>query len=114
MSASVSHVFYDVFMGWSHASLSELLKKKVKKDLQKGELAIFVNKAWTGVKVLAPGGALIYLRTSTPFRVEQLRYLPAMFGNGRFSFSGNLESGMIKAFEAKFGKQMKRMKVAYG
>lgn len=113
MNVSAVHLFYDTYMGWGHETLKTIVSKQAKRKLQKGEVAIFLNKKWTGIKVLAPNGALIYMRSATPFTVEVVRYLPTAFGSGRITFSSNLENTLVKSFEDRFGKQMKRMKVTY-
>lgn len=114
MSAAV-HVFYDVYMGWGHESLREIMHENAKKqDLDKGEVAVFLNRSWTACKILCPGNALLYYRSqSGAISIETLRCLPTLIGASRLGFKGNLESNVIKAFESKFGKSAKRLKVAY-
>lgn len=94
----IIHVFYDVHLGASHLSLTALLKAKTKKGvLPKGEFAVFLNKSWTGAKVLTGGGNLLYWRSpwGKPITPEELRYLPAAFGGSKFAFTGNLEDRLI-------------------
>ena len=91
------HVFYDVHLGASHKSLAEIMKQK---QINKGEVAVFLNKAWTGAKLLTTGGVLLYWRSpwNTPITVEQLRSLPSTtFGGSRMNFTGNLEDRLLKA-----------------
>jgi hypothetical protein len=109
------HVFYDVYMGWNHSSLIEVMQQNAKKgQLEKGELAVFVNKGWTACKILCPGNVLLYFRPGRGFITpEAIRILPTFVGGGRLAFTRNLEAHLIKAHEAKFGKQTKRLKVAY-
>jgi len=112
VSPQIAHVFYETYMGLGHASLRELMKSKVKRDIRKGEVAVFLNKAWTGVKVLAPSGAILYFRSDSPLTSDMIRFLPTMFGGSRLSYNGGLESALQRAFEKRFGKQMSKIKVA--
>lgn len=116
MTVGVAHVFYDVYMGWSHKSLAEVMRNTSGVDeLSRGECAVFLNKSWTACKILAPGNILLYYRA--PFGAaitkDQIRALPAAFGGGRLGFKGSLENNVLKAFEAKHGKQQKRLKVMH-
>lgn len=114
MTPSVVHVFYEVFMGYSHSSLVDMMRENTKKAaLERGEVAVFVNKSWTACKILCPGNVLLYYRSSIPMSVETLRYLPTMVGGSKLNFARNLEAHLIKANEAKVGKATKRLKVAY-
>lgn len=68
------------------------------KKIEKGEVAVFLNKSWTGAKLLTTGGNLLYWRSpwNTPLTVEQLKSLPtSAFGGTRLSFTGNLESRLL-------------------
>lgn len=112
--SSVVHVFYDVYMGYSHGSLRAIMQESAKKhELAKNEVAVFLNKSWTACKILVNSDALFYYKSKAPLTVETIRFLPTMFGGSRLSFQGKVESHVIKAFESKLGKQMKRIKVAY-
>ena len=114
--STAAYVFYDVYMGWSHASLLDVMRESVKKDtLERGEVAVFINKAWTAVKILGPGNVMLYHRTGSNKNVaiETIRYLPTVFGGHRLAFAKNLEAHVIKAYETKFGKQMNRLRVEH-
>jgi hypothetical protein len=116
VSTGVAHVLYDVYMGWSHKSLSEVMQRTSGIDeLGKGECAVFLNKSWTACKILASGNVLLYYRSpyGAPITKEQLRALPAAFSGPRLGFKTNLENAVMKAFEQKFGKQQKRLKVMH-
>lgn len=115
--ANVTHVFHDVYLGWSHRSLHALFSEKTgKEEIPRGEVAVFLNKSWQAVKILAPGNVLLYYRSTTgaPITKEQLRTLPTLLGGSRFGFGGSQEARLLKAFETRFGKQLKRMKVVGG
>lgn len=114
MSKNIMHVFYDSYMGWSHGSLTEIMKKKTgQQELGRGEVAIFINKAWSAVKVLAPGNIILYYRTnSKAVTIETIKFLPSALGGSRLTFERGLEANMLKAFEKRFGSTMKRLKVA--
>jgi hypothetical protein len=106
----VIHVFTDVFMGLSHAGLSEILKRKTGRERTKsGEFAVFVNRGWTACKVFTEGTILYYREPNGYITVEDIKRLPAAFGGKRFGFAGNGENTLLKAFVKKFGEQ-KRLK----
>jgi len=112
------HLFKDVFMGWSHESLNALLKEKTgKTQLASGEVAVFINKACTACKILAPGNnAFIYYRAKggQTISAEAIRYLPALFGGARLMFGGSIETQVIKHLEARYSKRAgKFLKVAH-
>jgi len=99
MNCRVMHVFYDVHLGASHGTLGAILAEHKKAALAKGEVAVFLNKAWTGAKLLTAGGNLLYWRSEygRPISIEELRFLPAAFGGTKMGFSGSLESKLITA-----------------
>lgn len=110
---SVIHVFSEVYMGLSHGGLTELLKQKTgREELRPGQLAVFVNTGWTACKVLAPGNTLLYHREPSGgfITTEDIRRLPLVFGGKRIVMADAQESRLAKAFEAKFGKVMKRLR----
>jgi len=57
----VAHVFYNVHMGQGHKGLLGMYEKKTKKkDVGHSEIAVFINRKFTGVKMLAPGMTFLY------------------------------------------------------
>ena len=113
MAAGIAHVFYDVYLGWSHRSLEALYVEKTGREkIPHGEVAVFLNASWTAVKVLAPGNVLLYYRSRTgaPITKEQLRSIPTILGAPRFGFAGNAEAKLLKAFETRFAQDLNRMR----
>lgn len=108
-TVSVAHVFYGIYMGWSYNSLLDVMQKVTgRKTPDKGEIALFVNKGFTAVKLLSRDGALLYSRPQNgKLSVESIRCLPTLFGGQRLAFSRNLEANLIKAFETKQGQGRK-------
>lgn len=110
------HVFYGVYLGFGHRSLMDIMQETAKrKTLVKGEYAIFLNKAWTGAKILTADGLMLYYKPAvghvTP---EALRYLPTLCGGTRMTFSKNSEKLLIDAYEKRFSKYTEKLKVAHG
>ncbi len=107
MTVQVAHVFYDVFMGNSHKGLKSMLSKAIQKtDLPRDEVAIFINRSFTGVKVLAQGRVLIYHKPEGGFiSVEAIKALPMKFGGPRLVFTKNLEANLIAAFNEYLGEE---------
>jgi hypothetical protein len=113
MTPKIMHVFYEIHLGASHGTLGLILEEKLKKTaLDKGEVAVFLNKSWTGAKLLTAGGHLLYWRSpyGRPITPEELRYLPAAFGGSRMVFTENLESKLIGQFDSVIGKTMKKIR----
>lgn len=111
------HCFFDVYMGWNHESLMNLLKEKTKKSqLGKGEVAVFLNKSCTACKILVSGGSTyLYHRSRSPIPTEALRHLPSVLGGGSLIFGGNMQEALRKHFDQKFGKDFaERFKVVKG
>ena len=50
----LAHLFFDTHMSNGHAGLEEILKK-AKGKMRKGDCAIFINTAWTAVKIFVDG-----------------------------------------------------------
>lgn len=115
MSIKCVHVFYDVFMGWSHSSLLEVMSNSAgKTSLDKEEVALFINKSWTGVKMLAPGNTLIYHRAPI-ITMDAIRMLPVRFGGKRLTLDPKLEEHLLGAFDKrqKGAKGLGNLKLAY-
>lgn len=70
----IAHVYYEINMSNSHKGL----RKQVKKPLPEDECAIFINKAWTGLKMLTPGNVILYVRqpNSRPIHPDTIKFLP--------------------------------------
>lgn len=104
---TVVHVFYDIPMSWSHASLTSELQRSAKIDeLDRFYVALFINCAWNAFKLLGANNTFLYHRSPTggAVSVETIRRCAAKFGGPRLTFSKNLESHLIKAYETAFGK----------
>lgn len=114
MNTKIVHVFYDVYLGFSYNSLREVMFNSAKKaTLAHGEAAVFLNKAWTGCKILYPDGLMLYYRPGTVIAPEQIRSLPGRIGKGRYTFAGSSEASLVRTSEAKFEKLSKKLKVVY-
>jgi hypothetical protein len=114
MSATIIHVFYDVPMGFSFDSLKATMHANVGRDeLDKGEVAIFLNRSWMACKILTPGDMLLYYRSKVPLTTQAIKVLPTLIGAPRLAYGRATEAHMMKAFAEKFNAQMKALKVAH-
>lgn len=114
MSSSVIHVFYDVPMGYSFKSLKGIMLANANREhLKKGECAVFLNASWMACKILTPGDALLYYRSTVPLTAQIIRFLPTMIGAPRLNYGGRTEASLNKEFESRFKAQMKALKVAF-
>lgn len=112
MSIQVVHIFYDVFMGWSHASLREVMHESVgKARLERRELAVFINKGWTACKILAADDVLLYYRDTGTISFETIKELPMSFGGTALVFTKGLETHVTNVLKGKF-KLKDKMKAA--
>lgn len=110
---NIMHVFHEVHLGLSHGGLGEILKQKTGREtLKDGEMAIFMNKKWTGCKILAPGGVLLYCRQmdGSFLSPDEIRRIPTLFGGKLLTFGGANEAKLLKAFEQLFGGRVKRLR----
>lgn len=99
---SVAHIFYDINMNFSHQSLLEIFSEATNKDLlQPGEAAIFVNTAWTAVKILAADDVLLYHRDNEGLSVDAIKNLPRYFGGSQLQLTKTLESRLEKTLKKK-------------
>ena len=100
---AIAHVFYDINMSFSHPGLRALLQKKLKKsDPDEGEIFLFINKAHTACKLLAPGNSFIYHRTEeSTLSIEDIKSLPVRFGGHPLRFTKELATALLNKFEKK-------------
>lgn len=75
----IIQVFFDVHMSYAHDGLAAILEKQTgSRALPDGQSAVFINKAWTALKMLTPSGVMLYLRRPPhkPINPEAIKYLP--------------------------------------
>lgn len=102
----IMHLFFDVWLGYGHKSLNEIMENVTgSTELKKNEVAVFINKAWTGAKMLGANGTMLYWKSpnNRPISVEELKDVPTNLGAQRFVFSGKLEQGTSKGYSDRFG-----------
>lgn len=75
----MNHVFTGVNMHVAHRGMLWALENK-KIKLNKGDAAIFINRAWTAVKIMTSNNAFIYIREPRPFSVDMLINFPRLVG----------------------------------
>lgn len=98
----VVNILYDVYMGWSHRTLMQLLQANFGvNQIKRGELAVFMNRTWTACKIMAPDNTMLYWRSTngTQITLDQLKSLPSRFGSGRFTMDGKIETGALKRYQ---------------
>jgi hypothetical protein len=117
MTISAVHLFYDVYMGFSHATLNTLLLDAKEGPMKRNEIAVFVNESFSAVKLLTSDNTLLYYRAVGPGIItpEVIRYLPTQLGGEKLQFSRNLEKALLDEW-AKRGygdkaKGAKRLRV---
>jgi len=94
--STIAHVFFGTHLGQNHVGLGALLAKKTKSPLPAdGETAIFINKAFTGVKMLTATGALLYVRREKEgINPETIKYLPSCVEGPALNYKKALESAV--------------------
>lgn len=108
MSATVINVFYDVYLGFSHQSLTEVMKETIDRThLEPGEVAVFINKAWSGCKILCPSGVLLYFRGYGPGAVtsDVIKRIPTVVSGPELrmtkSIGGNVDATLNTILRGK-------------
>lgn len=113
MTISAVHCFYDVYMGFSHATLTSMLQDAKEGPLKRNEIAVFVNESFSAVKMLTSENLLLYYRAVGPGLItpEVIRYLPTQVGGEKLHFSRNLEKALLDEWSKKgFGERAKDAK----
>ena len=69
-------VYYDTHMSLSHAGLKKIIGKDQLKD---NECAVFINRAWTAMKMLTPSNTILYRRQpdNRPIDPAAIKYFPS-------------------------------------
>jgi len=100
------HIIYDMYMGWSHNTLMQILHANTgKNEVEKGELVIFMSRSWTACKIIGPNNTMLYWRSKngTKINIDQLKALPTHLGGARFTMAGKLEAGALKRLQNLLG-----------
>lgn len=93
------HVLYDIYMGWSHKTLMQILHSNTGvNEIKKGDLVVFMSRSWNACKILGPNNTMLYWRSNngTQITIDQLKALPTNFGGSRFTLAAKLEAGALK------------------
>lgn len=104
MSNKVLHVIPEVSMIYGHKGLSEAAAKArlgIKpEELKQGEFIMFINKAFTAVKLLAANEVLIYYRHPKRHRLnyEALRLIPNFFDGRSLNYPKALRALIDKKY----------------
>lgn len=111
----MNHVFLDVHMGISHGRMQEALDE-AKIELKRGDTAIFLNRAWTGVKIMTARRAYIYIREERAFTVDMLVGSPKLVGGRPLVLTKEqrqkLEDHWTKVVEKRLARRVVPRKVA--
>ena len=95
----MNHLFLDVHLGISHRGMQEALAAAGIK-LSKGDTAVFLNRAWTGAKIMTHARAYIYAREPNGFTVETVAGVPRLCGGHAVALTSAQRSKMEKALLA--------------
>lgn len=99
----IVYFFDQVHMAYQHNGLGLILKKATKNMVPpEGGVAIFVNKTWTGLKMLTSDGTLLYLRrpANKPINPETIKHLPYCVQGPELDYAKALDTVIRKKFEA--------------
>jgi hypothetical protein len=82
------HIYTEVHMACGHEALSKLCKKKMKS----GDVAAFINTAWTAVKLLVSNEFLIhYKHPRGQIAPETIKELPNFIEGKKLNYNKALE-----------------------
>lgn len=96
----LAHLFFEVNMSNSHNGLSAILKKQTKvKAPAAGECAIFINRAWTAVKLLTADGTILHQKPKHGVNPKTLPYLPQCVEGKELNYQRALEIVLRKSYE---------------
>lgn len=95
----IAHLYFETSMAYSFNGLKNILGKKVLRD---DECAIFINKSWTGVKLLTPQNTLLYCRRNR-IEPDTIKYLPSCVNGSALDYD--------KALDAAIRAKFKRLKI---
>lgn len=113
---TVGHLFYDVNMGCGSKGMLRILEANTgKESLEHGEVAVYINRRWTGVKILTSSTGFFYYKdpNDKTLTVEDIRIIPTLIGGPRLTFQKNLEAALLKQYNNRFSEEMKRLAVAH-
>lgn len=101
MSAPIiGHIFFEIHMHLSHDGLGAVLKKQTGSYAPaKGETAIFINKAWTAVKLMTADGTLLYKRVNRGINPETIRLLPSCVEGTELNYAKALRTVIERRFK---------------
>lgn len=90
-------VYFNVSMSNGHNGL-------YKKAKSSGSgYCVFVNKAWTAMKMITPGNVVLHYKAKNlnqPINMDTIKYLPNCVSGGELDYTAALESA-VKAQMAK-------------
>jgi len=99
----IMHIHFDVHMLLGHQGLKKLLKDKELKD----GYAVFINGAWSALKVLTPGDVLLHYKSPSSSRridPDTIKYLPSCIGSDQtLQYERALGAVLLKRHEKMQG-----------
>lgn len=110
------HFFGSVSMTNGHDGLAEIAEKhKVAlDDLRSGEFCCFVNKTFTAMKLLCPGGILIHWRNPShrALFAEVIGTLPQFLADADIGFSADVKAAIAKYYKKHLGVTIRVRRLA--
>ena len=99
----LAHLFFNVNMSLGHTGLSLMMQQKRKKLDNAGDCAIFINTAFTSVKILTFGASFFsyYKHQSGKLDPATIKDLPRYLDGGQIRYSAALKKVIDKHFEKR-------------
>ena len=92
----LAHLLFDTHLGNGHTGLDSILKKKRLK-LKEGDCAIFINTAFTAVKIFVDGVFVAHYKHPTGrIAPETIRHLPNYLNGSQIEYKRALEQVINK------------------
>jgi hypothetical protein len=93
------HIHYGVSMSNGHAGL-----QKLRKSADPSGFALFINKKWTAMKLMPPGGAAVLhykAPSNRPIEPKAIKHLPNCVSGKSLNYNQALELALVKEFERR-------------
>jgi hypothetical protein len=102
----LAHLFFNVNMSLGHNGLVLLMGKKRKKLQSKEECALFVNTAFTSVKLMTFDTSFVayFKKSSGQLDPATIRYLPEFLEGGEIKYNAALKKVIDKHFKKRENK----------
>lgn len=103
----VAHCFYDTYMGFAQKSLNAIVDRmNGEEDRGDDTVAIFINRKFSGVKVLYGRQTILYFKGAGDGSItpDLIKNLPLMVAGRPFTFNRVLEQAMERNFKSRYAE----------